>query len=65
VGVTPSGNNGRLQTITVPIPTNYTCQDSSQTGCWFRVNFSFPGVTVNDISTWSASILGDPVRIVQ
>jgi hypothetical protein len=29
------------------------------------VNFSFPGVTVNDISTWSASILGDPVRIVQ
>jgi hypothetical protein len=65
VGVTPGGNNGKVQTITVPIPTVYGCSEASQTGCWFKVNVRFPGVTVNDIETWSATIEGDPVRLVK
>lgn len=65
VGVSSGSNNGKLQTITVPIPTNYVCADASPTGCWFTVSFGFQGSQPTDISTWSATILGDPVRIVQ
>jgi hypothetical protein len=65
VGVTSATNNGKLQTITVPIPTDYVCNDAAATGCWFNVTFGFPGAQPTDISTWSATILGDPVRIVQ
>ena len=60
------GYNGRLLTIDVPIPTNYTCSSSSPTGCWMRIQASYPvGATVNDATTWSASILGNPVRLVE
>ena len=60
------GYNGRLLTIDVPIPANYTCSSSSPTGCWMRIQASYPvGATVNDATTWSASILGNPVRLVE
>jgi hypothetical protein len=61
-----AGYNGRLLTIDVPIPTNYTCSTSSQTGCWIKIRANFPGATsVTDATTWSASILGNPIRIVE
>lgn len=60
------GYNGRLLTIDVPIPTNYTCNSASPTGCWMRIQASYPvGASVNDATTWSASILGNPVRLVE
>ena len=60
------GYNGRLLTIDVPIPANYTCSSSSATGCWMRIQASYPATaTVNDATTWSASILGNPVRLVE
>jgi hypothetical protein len=65
VGVSSSANNGKLQTITVPIPTDYVCDDTLSTGCWFDVRFRFPGAQPTDISTWSATILGDPIRIIK
>lgn len=59
-----TGYQGKLVTIDVPIPTNYTCDENSATGCWIRVRASFPG-GVNDVTTWSAAILGNPIRLVE
>lgn len=62
--VNSSNNNGKTQVIRVPIPPDYTCQSSSQGGCWFRVTVSFPGATVTDATTWTARISGEPVRLI-
>ena len=34
-------------------------------GCWFRVQMNFGSGTVTDATTWSASISGDPVRLIE
>jgi len=50
----------------IPIPANYTCDTVSATGCWAKLQFVYPnGTTVNDTTTWSAYILGEPVRIIK
>lgn len=64
-GVTSATNNGKLQTIRVPIPSTYTCEVTSQGGCWFRVAINFPGATVTDATTWTANIVGEPVRLIE
>ncbi len=61
--VSPSRNNGKLQTISVPIPADYNCDYNAPGGCWFRVVISYTQAT--DITTWSATVEGDPVRIVK
>ena len=54
---------GHLQ---VPIPDDYTCNDTDPLGCWTRLRFTYPaGTTVSDTTTWSAFMLGDPVRLIQ
>lgn len=60
-----SNFNGQTETVRVPIPNNYTCQSTSQGGCWFRVQVSFPGATVTDATTWTARISGEPVRLLE
>jgi hypothetical protein len=65
VTVRNSTNNGKIQTIYVPVPSDYNCNFSSTGGCWFRLNVTFPGSSVTDITTWTASIEGDPVRLVE
>ena len=62
--VSSTNYQGRWITVNVPIPSNYTCTDGSATGCWFRINYLFTG-GVNDVTSWSAVLGGDPVRIVQ
>lgn len=62
--ISNSTHNGKVQTIIVPIPTNYSCDATSPGGCWFRVRVSFSSGAVNDITTWDASLQGDPVRLV-
>jgi hypothetical protein len=58
--------NGQWQTISVPIPATYTCSDASSTGCWVRLEFFYgSGSTPNDTTSWTASIEGDPVRLVE
>ena len=58
--------NGQWVTYRVPIPANYTCNYQDPTGCWTRVNFSFPNLTsVQDTTTWTAQIQGDPVRLIE
>jgi Flp pilus assembly protein TadG len=58
-----SGNNGKIQIITVPIPTNYGCDDASPGGCWFRVTARFPAA-VSDTVTYGTEIIEDPVRLI-
>jgi hypothetical protein len=60
-----SKNNGKTETITIPIPSDYTCSYNVSTGCWYRVAINFGSGTVNDITTWDATVVGDPVRIIK
>ncbi|MFV0317312.1 MAG: pilus assembly protein TadG-related protein [Microthrixaceae bacterium] len=62
---TSTGFNGRIVTVDVPIPEDYDCNVASGTGCWTRVLSSFPGSGTHDVTTWSATILGSPVRLVE
>jgi Flp pilus assembly protein TadG len=55
---------GKQQVITVPIPSTYTCTSGQAGGCWYRLLISFPG-GVTDTTTWSASIDGDPIRLIK
>ncbi|MBI1377612.1 MAG: hypothetical protein GC157_09050 [Frankiales bacterium] len=65
-GITSSTWNGKSYTIYVPIPNDYTCNYGSLSGCWYRVQVGFPtGTLLTDATTWSASITGDPVRLVK
>jgi hypothetical protein len=60
-----SKNNGKLETITVPIPSDYSCNYNSFGGCWYRVQIAFGTGSVHDVTTWNATVVGDPVRLVQ
>lgn len=65
-GITSTGYNGKLQSISVPIPNTYTCTVASAGGCWFRVRVTFgSGNAVNDSTTWTAKIVGEPVRLIE
>jgi hypothetical protein len=60
------GFDGKVITIDVPIPENYSCDDDTATGCWVKIKAQYPtNATVNDATTWSAAILGNPVRLVE
>lgn len=56
--------NGQWITVTIPIPANYTCNDSDPKGCWTKINYQFTG-GITDTTSWNASLLGDPVRLTQ
>jgi hypothetical protein len=61
-----SAFNGKLIKVRIPLPTGYTCNTSSVTGCWVKIRYTFPAsVQAADTTTWSASIEGDPVRLVE
>lgn len=61
-----SSYNGKWQDVNVQIPTDYSCADSSPTGCWLRLEFFYgSGSTPADTTSWTASIAGDPVRLVE
>jgi hypothetical protein len=58
--------NGRFQQMIVPIPSNYSCDFTSQGGCWFKVRVAFGGgASVTDQTTWTAFLDGDPVRLIR
>jgi hypothetical protein len=58
--------NGQWVTWEIPIPANYTCNQNTALGCWAKLQFVYPnGTSVSDTTTWSAYILGEPVRIIQ
>lgn len=53
--------NNHLITITIPIPSDYTC---SGDGCWFKIRYGYVGL-VKDTTTWTAYIAGNPIRLVE
>jgi hypothetical protein len=65
-GVTSSSHQGKWQTVVVQIPSNYSCADTDPTKCWVRLKYPY-GASANphDQTTWTASIQGDPVRLVE
>ncbi len=63
-GLTSSSYDSRVVTLTLVLPSDYTCNSTLSTGCWLKVRLDFSG-TPADTTTWSASLLGDPVRLVE
>jgi len=63
-GLTSGTYDGRTVTLKLQLPADYTCDTSVSSGCWVKVNLTFSGAPA-DTTTWSASLLGDPVRLVQ
>jgi Flp pilus assembly protein TadG len=66
--VSSGQNNGKLQSVSIPIPNDYMCNYASFGGCWYKVkvHYSSPAsAQVNDITTWDADIAGDPVRLIE
>jgi Flp pilus assembly protein TadG len=64
--ISNANNNGKVQEISIPIPTDYSCDYESLLGCWYRVAITFgAGSLVNDFTTWDAEIVGDPVRLIE
>jgi hypothetical protein len=58
--------NGQWQTISVPIPTGYKCDDRDSADCWVRLEFEYgSGNQPSDTTSWAASIEGDPVRLIE
>jgi len=58
--------NGKWEVISVPIPSTYSCTDTSITGCWVRLQFAYAsGSSAADTFSMTANINGDPVRLVQ
>ena len=64
-GVNGGGRwNAQWSTVRIPIPSNYTCNDSDPNGCWITINYLFAGV-VHDVTSWNAFLIGAPVRLTK
>ena len=64
-GVHRNNWNGQWIEWYVPIPSGYSCDFADATKCWVRIRFQYgSGVSVTDTTTWTASLDGNPVRIV-
>jgi Putative Flp pilus-assembly TadE/G-like len=64
--VNNSTHNGKWQSVAVPIPASYTCADADNTKCWVRLQYVYgSGSAPTDVTAWTASIAGDPVRLVE
>lgn len=60
-----STHGGRWQVVQIPIPSNYRCSDDrDQSRCWVRVRLS-TSAAQSDTTTWSASLSGEPLRLVE
>lgn len=62
--VSSANYNGQWIQFKIPIPDDYDCTYADANGCWTRINFAFPS-NVQDTTTWTARIEGDPVRLVE
>jgi hypothetical protein len=57
---------GKWETISVPIPADYSCDDTNPNACWVKLKYNYgSGNQPNDTTSWTASIEGDPVRLVE
>lgn len=56
--------NGRWITLLIDIPSNYTCDPAANgnSGCYWQMNLDLN--TSHDRTTWSARVIGNPIRLV-
>ena len=59
-----SGYQGQYENLKIPIPSTYACTYPQAGGCWWRLVVNFPG-GVTDTTTWTASVDGDPIRLIK
>jgi hypothetical protein len=64
-GLNNANYNGRVVSVQIPIPPNYSCALGDEFGCWFKIDLDFNGGSPRDTTTWSARVVGDPVRLVE
>lgn len=63
--INATGSPGRFNEvwleITVPIPSDYTCNPGAD-GCWWKIKLEYDNPT--DRTTWEASVAGAPIHLV-
>jgi hypothetical protein len=65
-GITTANYNGRNVIVMIPIPPGYNCAVDDPAGCWTKVRVDVStGGDVRDTTTWSATMTGDPVRLIR
>ena len=67
-GVTTGNYGGQWVQVSIPIPANYTCNYADPFGCWVKIDYLFTGgsgTSLQDTTSWTATLDGDPVRIVK
>jgi hypothetical protein len=65
-GITTGDYNGRNVVVRIPVPGGYDCAVDDPLGCWTKVRVDVSGGTrPADTTTWSATMLGDPVRLIR
>lgn len=63
-GVSSSQYNGRWIQVKIPIPDSLNaCDAGNPLDCWVSIQYRFNG-SLNDTTSWTAAIDGDPVRLV-
>ncbi len=64
-GVSSASWNRQVIEWVIPIPSDYTCNYNDPAGCWIKMKFQYAATTrVSDTTTWSATLDGNPVRII-
>jgi Flp pilus assembly protein TadG len=63
--ITSSDYQGKWVSWKVPIPSGYSCNPANPFDCWVRIRFGGFTGGVHDVTTWQASLNGNPVRIVK
>ena len=64
-GLSRQNYNGAALQIDIPVPVNFDCPLVQATDCWTSVKLTFNNGTPTDRTTWSASVLGDPLRLLK
>jgi hypothetical protein len=63
--VTPANvYNDKWLTIEITLATGYTCNSTTATGCWWKMQYELSGAPT-DRTTWRANVLGDPVQLIR
>jgi hypothetical protein len=69
-GTQPSSNlsssskyNNRQMSLIVALPNDYASRYGTKT--WWKIRYRTTSTSVTDRTTWSATIIGDPVHLVK
>jgi hypothetical protein len=67
-GMNAGNYQGRRVNVQIPIPSTYNCDEADTggiPGCWVKVRLTMVNAAPTDQTTWTASVLGEPVRLVE